>query len=170
MNRAEARAHPLAERQPTCPNPECGSHDIREWCLVPTPYDVESINPDGDCIYGSTGEAATDGATVDEYRCRDCDHSSDDILDFYPWASEQERAEAMVGQAVEFLAERRRMVGVCEGIGKLSTGYYLEVKGRSFILNPNLRDCKRALEDVDELRGLFAAAKAIDAAEGQGRR
>lgn len=90
------------QRPPTCPN--CGSTDVREWDLVPVPYDVGGIDADG-VLHGVEGieNPCWDGGVYDEMMCRDCDHSSKDPLDFYPWRDEFERAQSMIGLTVRTL-------------------------------------------------------------------
>lgn len=90
------------KRPPTCPN--CGSTEVREWDLVPVPYDVGGIDADGALHeVEDGGNPAWDGCTFDEMMCRDCGHSSKDPLDFYPWTDEFERAQSMIGLKVRTL-------------------------------------------------------------------
>lgn len=156
--RADAQAHPLSQRSPRCPNPECKGDDIREWVLVPTPQDVKLISPNGEVEYGNVGAGSFDAGETDEWRCRTCDYASDDPLDFYPWANDRERAESLLDVAVQALDGDQFIVAeVVEDQGK---AWVCGTDHRGKAVRALPHEVKRVPEVEDVLRELLQRAKA----------
>ena len=78
--------------EPRCPR--CGSSQVREWDLVPVPYDLAGIAADGTLdAEGGSESPAWDGCEFEELRCRDCDYASADVGEFRPGGVEVETTE-----------------------------------------------------------------------------
>lgn len=77
--------------RPRCP--QGGSHDVREWDLVPVPYYAVELarNKAGDVYVSETEEGglspAWDCGEFDSLMCHECDYESSDPGEFFPEAA-----------------------------------------------------------------------------------
>jgi hypothetical protein len=91
--------------EPQCP--KCGHREAVQFDLVPIGYEVAEVSSDGtfEINDACSPRQVDEERRFDGIRCTKtgCEYETKIVEEFFPWATEQERAESLIGAVVKML-------------------------------------------------------------------